>query len=444
MALELAIGLLIGVPRSASATERELNEASPPVSAESIQSPIERALPPDAADEESPPFSWLSEKLEDLPPFFADTQLEARFRTYYFRKDRLSPSLDEAWAIGGSLYYRSGWLADMFAVEVEGFTSQPLYAPQDRDGTLLLGRVQDGYSALGIANASLRYRGIELTGYRQYLELPFLNRNDSRMTPNTYEALTLSRKEGALRFSTGYVWKIKQRNSKDFSSMSRAIGLPRDRGVAFFGLVWDPTENLHVGAIAGVLPDVVASLYAELGFVRTRFFRDLETRVDTQLAYQEAIGDDLLGTGYDEAWNLAVRSSTSYEGILFRLGVSITGSRAPILALWGGSPSYVDLMQQTFTRADEKALLVSVSYDFAHLGVEGLSAITNIVAAFDGEVGDETGDAQEVDLTIDYRFREGAFRNLWLRVRGSWLHDDRLDRDSTEIRVILRYDFSFL
>jgi hypothetical protein len=40
-----------------------------------------------------PLFPRIREQLEKLPPFFADTQLEARFRTYYMRKDRTSDVL---------------------------------------------------------------------------------------------------------------------------------------------------------------------------------------------------------------------------------------------------------------------------------------------------------------------------------------------------------------
>ena len=47
-------------------------------------------------------------------------------------------SVNEAWAIGGWLEYRSGWLWDTFAMGAVGYTSQPLYAPDDKDGTQLL------------------------------------------------------------------------------------------------------------------------------------------------------------------------------------------------------------------------------------------------------------------------------------------------------------------
>jgi hypothetical protein len=31
--------------------------------------------------------------------------------------------------------------------------------------------------------------------------------------------------------------------------------------------------------------------------------------------------------------------------------------------------------------------------------------------------------------------------SFWLRVRGSWLNEESADRNGSEIRVILRYDF---
>ena len=200
----------------APAAERELDRDPPPSSAKEIETPIERVFP--EVPVRPPLFPWFREKLQELPPFFADTQLEARYRTYYLRKDRTIDVLSEAWAMGGSVYYRSGWLLDHLQLEAEGFTSQPIIAPEDRDGTLLLAPGQQGYSVLGIANGKLRLGGLVLTGYRQYLDLPYVNRQDNRMTPNTFEAITLVKPEGRLRFSTGYSWRIKLRNSDKFTN----------------------------------------------------------------------------------------------------------------------------------------------------------------------------------------------------------------------------------
>jgi hypothetical protein len=72
----------------------------------------------------------LQEGMEKLPAFIRDTDLNLHFRTFYF--DRINPddSVNEAWAIGGWLEYRSGWLWDTFAMGAVGYTSQPLVRAQ--------------------------------------------------------------------------------------------------------------------------------------------------------------------------------------------------------------------------------------------------------------------------------------------------------------------------
>jgi len=425
----------------AAAAERELDDAPPPSTVREIKTPIQRVIPEEKV--RAPLIPGLWKRLQNLPPFLADTQLEARYRTYYLRQHDTTDDRREAWAMGGSIRYQSGWLAETFAVEVEGFTSQPIVAPNDRDGTLLLAPEQEGYAVLGIANGKLRWRDFVLTGYRQYMDLPYLNRRDNRMTPNTFESLVLEKTGGALLFSGGYTWKIKGRNDDDFESMTRALGLDVDRGLAHFGAVWKPDEDHHIGAIGVFLPDVGAGLYAESGF-GFDLLDGVDVRLDGQFTYEWEEGRDLLGDMVDDTWNLGLRASTSYRGALFRLGFSITGPDSDITHLYGTSPSYVDLMQRTFNRADEKALLASASYDFGEIGLVGLTAILNFSAGFDGKRLGVRSNSQEIDLTLDYKIKSGWLKSFWLRLRASWLNEEVDDRDGTDVRVILRYDFSIL
>jgi hypothetical protein len=99
-------------------------------------------------------------------------------------------------------------------------------------------------------------------------------------------------------------------------------------------------------------------------------------------------------------------------------------------------------MQRTFNQADEKALLVSLSYNFAELGVEDLSEIANFAQGWDGVVAGRRGDAREIDFTIDYRIGSGRLESLWLRLRGSWLDEKLAPHNGTDFRVILRYELS--
>ena len=58
----------------------------------------------------------------------------------------------------------------------------------------------------------------------------------------------------------------------------------------------------------------------------------------------------------------------------------------------------------------------------------------NFVAGFDGVSDGVRGDAQEIDVTIDYRVKKGFLNSFWLRVRGSWLNEESADHNGTEIR----------
>ena len=93
-----------------------------------------------------------------LPPFFRDTDLNFRLRTFYFNQQNDDGTAKEALAIGGWLQYVSGWLFDTFAIGTTYYTSQPLYAPEDRSGTLLLTPGRDPIGVFGEAWGALRYK----------------------------------------------------------------------------------------------------------------------------------------------------------------------------------------------------------------------------------------------------------------------------------------------
>ena len=98
-------------------------------------------------------------------------------------------------------------------------------------------------------------------------------------------------------------------------------------------------------------------------------------------------------------------------------------------------------MQRTYTQADEKAILIGLSYDFSGLGIDGLTAIANFAHSWDGVVAGVRGEAREFNLTLDYRIEGGWLESFWLRVRGAWINEEAAAENGTDFRVILRYDF---
>ena len=54
-------------------------------------------------------------------------------------------------------------------------------------------------------------------------------------------------------------------------------------------------------------------------------------------------------------------------------------------------------------------------------------------------------DQKELDVTVDYRFKKGFLKGLWLRARGAYLDQDGPNaRDVSNIRLILNYDIQIM
>src|SRR5919106_3535900 len=218
------------------------------------------SLHPATADDAPPPppgppierlFAPLKEAMKDLPPFFRDTDLKLHFRSYYFNRENPEDgSKNEAGAFGGWTSYKSGWLFDTFGIGGTIYGSGRLYGPEDRDGTSLLKRGQEGFYVPGEAYAALRYRDyFLLKGYRQLIDQPYINPIDNRMIPNTFEGITAGGKVDVIEYLAGYLWKIKLRNEDRFISMSKQAGAPgTDDGVVLGRVQVTPLAGLRIKA----------------------------------------------------------------------------------------------------------------------------------------------------------------------------------------------------
>jgi hypothetical protein len=56
----------------------------------------------------------VAARLAQMPAFLRDTDLRVHLRTYYLNERNSDDTISEAWAGGGWLAYRSGWLLDTF------------------------------------------------------------------------------------------------------------------------------------------------------------------------------------------------------------------------------------------------------------------------------------------------------------------------------------------
>jgi hypothetical protein len=447
LAVLVACMAFSNVPSARAADESVLRERPPTKSVEEDLDPLDRAF------EDEPPklpsaLPRLARTLEKLPPFFRDSDLQVDLRNYYFRRRFGNSGNAEAWAIGGTLRYQSGWFMDRMRVGAAMFTSQKLHGPSDRDGTGLLRPRQRSYTALGEAFVQLREWEHELTGYRQRLNLPYLNGNDSRMTPNTFEGVSLFHRGERIAYTGGHMLRMKRRNEERFRSFSEVAGVPgnTNKGLSFAGVRIKPVKGVSLGAANYFVKDTLNTAYTELEWSRG----DPDGwafRLGTQFTHQRSVGDDRLTGDSFDTWVWDAKLAASFAQAVVSLAVSVTDDDERIRNPFGSYPGYLAMMQRNFNAADEKAWGISASGYFAWIGLPDLSMALRYTEGFEGrdiQTGRKLGDHREFNGTIDYRISRGRLRGLWLRGRFAWGRLDNARRDSLEGRIVLRYEFQAL
>ncbi len=388
-------------------------------------------------------------KLADLPPVIRHLELGWNTRSYYFNRNRFESGRKEAFTLGGALRVGTGWLADHFKIAATLFTSQKLIGKQNRDGTLLLRPRQRSYTVLGEAYGTIRYRDHAITLYRHKMDLPYVNRNDSRMTPNTFEGYKGRGKftfldSSVVEYGLGYLDKIKLRNANEFVSMSKAAGVDgASHGMFYGGVRISPLENIHLGAINYYVEDTINIAYVELDYLYS-FSDDLAIRMRTQFSHQQSVGgNDLTGSSFD-TWVLGGRLAMSYRNATLSAGFTTTDSEMEIQSPFGSYPGFVSLMRRDFNRAGEDAWQVGVAYDFGRLGLDGFSAFANYAEGYgarDSVTRESLPNERELNITIDYKPKSGFLGGFWLRLRGAVVETDQT---STDLRVIFNHELPVL
>ena len=338
---------------SAQATEFIANEGPAPDSVEELHGPIVIAFP----DAEERPAALLDSLgwLDEMSPFWSDMRVDANFRSYYFLRDNGTTALideNEAWAAGGTLNFESGKLWNRISIGGEYFASVPIDASDNTPGSGLLQPIQNTISTFGQAYVRATLGEQVVTFGRQRINKPYLNANDSRMLPITFEGITLDGRWERGRLFVGYIDKIKVKNSDTFIAMGRRAGVQNsDEGLWELGARYEWGEGNFIGAIASYIPDILSTIYSELD---THWSSgEWGFRLGAQLTDQRSVGDHLLmGSSFDTQ-SFGVRFSAGIDNFILTTVVSYNGDGARIRSPFGGDPSFTSLMLSNFNLANQ-------------------------------------------------------------------------------------------
>jgi len=384
-----------------------------------------------------------------------DTTFNIQLRTYDLDRINFNGSDSEAWALGGSAGVKTGYFGNFAAVGATAYTSQRLYGPLDKDGTKLLQPGQEPYTVIG-AELYGQFRlsdTILATAGRKAFDTPFINTQDSLMTPNTFLGYavvgTIGRTdERTLRFGVGYIDKIKPRNAQDFESMATAAGAPGgvERGVYMAGASFK-TGALIVGASEYYSADILNVFYTEIKYVVPLGNR-MSLRFGAQYADQSSVGDDLLTGSSFTTHQDGFKAEFALGPALFTMARTLTGvgtvtgsggtargttMRSP----WGAYPGYTSVQIQNFDRAGENATLLRAAYNFPRM--TGLSVYALWVDGSTPNLANQYAQ-KETDVNVKWTPQSPALNRLTLLARyGHVSQAGPADQHQEELRLILYY-----
>lgn len=395
-----------------------------------------------------------SDATPDLKTAFVDQgAVTAHFRTYYLDRDKPDGSTSAAWAGGGWLGYESGWAGGWLRLGVVGYTSQPFWAPDDKDGTLLLKPGQQGYSVLGQAYAGFKFADQVFTAYRQYVTQPEVNPQDNRMTPNTFEGYTLGGKPAGVDYYVGYLTKMKTRNADTFRDFAAVAGAAAggSEGMWLGGIKFSPAKDLDLRLSSYHVSNILTSTYGDLAWL-TPLGADYKLRLGAQAMYQTSTGNDnLTGSSFD-TWSAGAKAELVRGPATLTVVYNQTGRGSAYQSPYGTWAGYTSMIVKDFDRAAEKAWLIGGSYDFSGMNAPGLSVNGAIVYGYDAinaTTGANLSKNTEYDGTLDYRFSAERWpewaRPFWIRARAVRVEEDLAGTTgvTNDYRVIVNYEWVF-
>ncbi|MGH8405094.1 MAG: OprD family porin, partial [Pseudomonas sp.] len=368
-----------------------------------------------------------------------------------FRQANAPQNKADEWAQGFVLRLESGYTEGVvgFGVDALGEMGLKLDSSRDRRGTGLLpsgasGEPADSYSELGLT-AKLRVSKTVLKlGTLQPL-LPVAAYNDTRLLPSTYNGeLVTSQDIDGLTLNVGRLEKQNLRDSSNNESMS-------------YGGVNSSHLDLAGGTYA-INPHLAATYYyAQMQDIYRQNFIGLVH--DLPLAEGVNLRTDLRYFDTREQGSALLRSASRVDGGridnrffngMFSLSVgahkfglgfqSLSGDGD--FAFPGQDPYSVNLVTiNIFTKANTDAWQARYDYNFAALGLPGLTFMTRYVDGSHAQTATvRNGREWERDTDLVYTVQSGPLKNVNVRLRNATLRSSNgLTSDIDESRVIIGY-----
>jgi hypothetical protein len=398
-----------------------------------------------------------------------DASGSLELRNFYFDRDFHGDSATQSrrgeWAQGFMLRLQSGYTDGVvgFGLDAAGMLGLKLDSSPDRSGTGLLPRGSDKRAADDYAKAVATFKArlaqseLKVGGLSPQLAL--LASNNSRLFPQWFNGAQLVSKDlDRFTFTLLQVDATKLRDSTDYEDLTAMAqqgaysGTVTSDRLYYGGVDYQPLNNLALSLHTSTLEDLFRRDFAGFKFKTRLGPGDVFTEWRWFNAREQ--GRALLGEVDNQT--LSTNFGYSVQGHTFSGGYQkARGDTA--YAYVGGTDTYLFSEQQvsTFALAKERAWMLRYDYNFAAVGIPGLTFNVRYVkgdqvdpqriASVKGRaLAAGGGEGREWERTTDvtYVVQSGALRNVSLRWRNASMRSNFADA-ADENRVILGYTVEF-
>ncbi|WP_447891212.1 OprD family porin [Pseudomonas hormoni] len=434
--------------------------------------------------------------------FIEDSKATLGLRNFYINTDNRDhdantaankrngvQSKNEEWGQGFDLRFTSGYTQGTvgFGIDAIGLLGVRLDSGGGTNGATATsyggtvfpsksnGEAVDNFSSLGLtAKAKISQTELKLGTLQP--KLPVIVTNDGRMLPQTFQGGQITTNDiKDLTLVGGQIEHAKGRNSSNNEELSIAganahTAAGRDSNKFIYGGGdYKITKDLTAQYYYGNLEDFYKQHFLGLvhnwaigpGVLKSdfRYFNSSDDGANGHDSAYYTTGND---TGFNSGKGKV--DNNLYSGLFLYTVAGHTfgggyqasngNSDFPWLNQGDGSSAYIttDMQIAKFARAGERTWQARYSYDFAKVGVPGLTAGVVYLRGDNidtvGSNGRENGSDSsewERDLTIGYVVPEGPLKNLGLMWKNaSWRNDVPGQRDQDENRLIVSYSIPLL
>ena len=389
--------------------------------------------------------------------FIDDSKLKLQLRNVYFNENfrdehglsaksaRTAKSERTEWAQGFLLDYQSGFTPGTigFGVDALGLLGVKLDSGRGRSGTGLLpvhddGRAADEFASLGMtAKAQLAKTTVK---YGTLLpKTPVLIYNDARLLPQTYQGTQINSVDiENLTLTGGYLDRFKLRDSSDsMPIVPDGYGGDKSGDFSYAGAEYKVGKNLRLSYFYGELENFYRQNFAGIqhdlplgGGVLTSDLRYFNS-VDNGSAYGGKIDNNMLSG----------QLSYAISGHTFGGGYQTLNGDAGLPYISGATVySFSNAGIGKFIEEDEKTWMLNYGYNFAALGVPGLTFSTRYLSGNDGK-SNTTVKEWERDAELAYVVQQGTFKGLGVRLRN-YVYRSDYSRGRDSNRIYFTYDIA--